>query len=131
MLLFVVDLRQLVLLEQFLQALPREMAIRVREEKPKSVKEAAEMADNYKLAWKAESGGVQQLESPKPVVPAPSKFLGHPNSKPVVGVQRDKTNYQGDIQCWECKRYGHMAIACPDRKSLTRKADSKPVMVAM
>ena len=49
-----VDLQQFVLLEQFLQALPREMAIRVQEEKPKSVKEAAEMANNYELAQKAE-----------------------------------------------------------------------------
>ena len=52
------------------------MAIRVREEKPKSVKEAAEMADNYELTRKAEGGGVQQLKPPKPVVPAPSKSSG-------------------------------------------------------
>ena len=69
------------------------MAIRVREEKPKSVKEALKMADNHELAWKAEGGGVQQLEPPKPVVPAPSKLsgsLGHPNSKPVVGSSSEE-----------------------------------------
>ena len=39
--------RQLVLLEQFPQALPRDMAVRVREEKPKSMKEASEMACHW------------------------------------------------------------------------------------
>ena len=71
-----VDLWQLVLPEQFLQALPHEMVIRVQEEKPESVKEAAEMVDSYKLAWKAEGGRMQQPEPPKPVVPALSKSPG-------------------------------------------------------
>ena len=30
----------------------------------------------------------------------------------------------------ECKRYSHMAVACPERKSPTKRANSKPVMVA-
>ena len=127
------DLRQLVLLEQFLQALPRDMAVRVREERPKSMKEATEMADNYELARKAEGGGAgQSLNPPKPTVPAPSKS-GPPsqaNSRLGVGAQRSRTNSKGDIQCWECKKYGHMAIACPDRKSSTKRASSKSVMVA-
>ena len=63
------DLRELVLLEQFLQALPRDMAVRVREEKPKSLKEASELADNYELAWKAEGGGARQPLDP-PMSPA-------------------------------------------------------------
>ena len=41
------DLRQLSLLEQFHQGFPRDMVVRIREEKPKSMKEVAEMADNY------------------------------------------------------------------------------------
>ena len=127
------DLRQLVLLDLFLQALPRDMAVRVREEKPKSMKEASEMADNYELARKAEGGGAgHSPDPPKPTPPAPSKSgsLGQANSKPAVGAQRSKTNVKGDIQCWECKKYGHIAVACPERKSSTKRANSKPVMVA-
>ena len=51
------ELRELVLLEQFLQALPKDMAVRVREEKPKNIKEVAELADTFELARKAEDGG--------------------------------------------------------------------------
>ena len=36
----------------------------------------------------------------------------------------------GEIQCRECKKYGHIAIACPDRQSAWEKVASKPVMVA-
>ena len=69
------DLRQLVLLEQFLQALPRDIAIRVREEKPKTISEASEMADNYELAHKAERGGAVQQQATESAksVPATSK----------------------------------------------------------
>ena len=109
------------------------MAVRVREEKPKSMTEASEMADNYELACKAEGGGAgHSPDPPKLTPPAPSRSgsLGQANSKPAVGVQRSKTNVKGDIQCWECKKYGHMAVACPERKSSTKRANSKPVMVA-
>ena len=67
------DLRELVLLEQFLQALPRDMTVRVQEEKPKSLKEASELADNYELARKAEGGGAgQPLDPPKSPATPPS-----------------------------------------------------------
>ena len=49
-------MRHLVLLEQFLQALPSDMAVWIQEEKPKSMKEASKMADNYELTHKAEAG---------------------------------------------------------------------------
>ena len=121
------------LLEQFFRALPRDMAIRVREEKPKSVREASELADNYELARKAgPGGGVARtpLEEINPAVP--SDKSGPPSSAASRGVdvQRSKTNFRGEIQCWECKKYDHMAIACPDRQSAGGKAASKPVMVA-
>ena len=127
------DLRQLVLLKQFLQALPGDMVVWVQEEKPKSIKETSEMADNYELAHKVEGGRAgHSLDPPKLTPPASSRpgSSGQANSKPAVGVQRSKTNVKGDIQCWECKKYGHMAVACLERKSPNKRANSKPAMVA-
>ena len=84
------DLTQLVLLEQFLQALPR-----VREEKPKTISEASEMADNYELARKAERGGAVQQQATESAksVPATSKS-GPPCQQP---VSKPKTNQMGSI----------------------------------
>ena len=56
------ELRELVLLEQFLQALLKDMAVRVREGKPKTIKEASKMADNYELACTAARGGAVQRQ---------------------------------------------------------------------
>ena len=120
-------------MEQLLQAIPRDMAVRIREEKPKSLNEASELADNYELAWEAEGGGAGQPLDPlkSPAMP-PSRpgSSGQAYGKSPVGVQRSRTNVKGEIQCWECKRYGHMAVACRERKSPTKRANSKPVMVA-
>ena len=45
-----------------MQALPKDMAVRVREGKPKTIKEASEMADNYELARTAAGGGAVQRQ---------------------------------------------------------------------
>ena len=86
------------------------------------------MAYNYELAHKAEAGQPTR-DPPKSTAPTPSRSgsSGQSNSKPTaaIGVQ---FNFKGDIQCWECKKYGHMAVTCPERKSPTKKATSKPVM---
>ena len=90
------------------------------------------MADNYELARKADCGGVKKppdLGLPKPAASSKSGPY-HLGVSRVVEVQRSKTNFRGDIQCWECKRYGHMPVACPDRWSAEEKTTSKPVMVA-
>ena len=74
------------------------MAVRVGEEKPKSMKVASNMADNYELARKAEGSGARHSLDPSKSTPsAPSRTgsLGQANSKPAVGVQRSKTNFKG------------------------------------
>jgi hypothetical protein len=121
------ELRELVLLEQFLQALPKDMAVRVREEKPKTIKEASEMADSYELARKADGGGAAQQEQQQQGLdqtsnvgsgaPAGKARSQGPLPRTSPGVQRSKTNSRGDILCWECGRYGHIAVSCPNRKA--------------
>ena len=48
------DLMQLVFLEQFLQAWPRDKTVTVQEKRPKSVKEGSKIADDYEIAYKVE-----------------------------------------------------------------------------
>ena len=89
------------------------MAVRVREEKSKTMKEASEIADSYELARRAEGGGAglqQAIDLPPRQVSVTSRPSSQrPTSKAGFqgGVQRSKTNSKGDILCWECKQYGH------------------------
>ena len=79
------DLRELVVLKQFLQTLPRYMAVQVREEKSKSLKEASELADNYELAQKAEGSGAGQPLDPLKSPATPPGYSGQAHGKsPVV-----------------------------------------------
>ena len=62
------DIRDMMVQEQLLDALPRELKIWVAERKPKTSKEAAEPVDNYLWARKHEhhleqSGGHQMHET--------------------------------------------------------------------
>ena len=55
-----IPLEELVLLEQFMGGLPEGLAVWLREKKPNFLQEAAEMADDYVTARKAEGRGVTQ-----------------------------------------------------------------------
>ena len=49
-----IPLEELVLIEQFMAGVPPDLAVWLRERKPKSLREAAEQADDYVAARKAE-----------------------------------------------------------------------------
>ncbi len=128
------------LLEQFLQTLPRDMAVHVRERRPKTAKKAAEAADSYELARKADGKG-PPLQQPSPHVPTGSSSGKEPvkgKFRPSLakadgsGALRSGTSTRGDILCWECGKHGHIAMNCPRRKAYKdTKANSKPALVAM
>jgi hypothetical protein len=122
-----------------LQALPKDIA--VREENPKTIKEASEMADNYELARKADGGGAVQQEQQQQGLDQTSNVgSGAPTGKTrpqgppprtSAVVQPSKTNSSGDILCWVCGRYGHIAISCPNRKAPDdERAGSQSVLMA-
>ena len=98
-----------------MQALPKDMAVRVREGKPKTIKKASEMADNYELDRMAGgAGAVQQqqqgLDQTSNAGSGASAGKMKPQGPPPragPGIQCSKTNSKGDILCWECGRYGH------------------------
>ena len=121
-----------------MQALPKDMAVRVREGKPKTIKEASEMVDNYELARMASRGGAvqrQQQGLDQTSNAGSGAYVGKmkpqgPPPRAGPGIQRSKTNSKGDILCWECGRYGHITISCPNRKTQGSERADSPVLMA-
>lgn len=58
------ELKQNVLLEQFLQSLPTDLAVKLRERKPTSVKEVAGWADEYDQAHQEQEQTGSQVKQP-------------------------------------------------------------------
>ena len=103
-------LEGLTVLDQFLHCLPDDLVIWLRERKPKSVRQAAELADEYTMARGQTAPRRPQVdgnrgEKGKPMVP-PAASYGQHNRKggnPVTGWSR--TNVRGDQQCYNCRQY--------------------------
>ena len=56
--------------------------------------------------------------------------LGAGAMEPLSGAKRSKTNNRGDIQCFLCKKYGHITVNCPLKAQQSVRARSKPVLIA-
>ena len=110
------DLQELISLKQFLTALPRGVAVWLREQKPTCATKAAEMADDYEVARKSEGGVSGSAPSQKPIS-APKT-----SSASFFQPQRSKTNHRGEIQCHWCKEWGHIQAVCPQRQTVWSKS---------
>ena len=120
-----------------MQSLPTDLAIKLRERKPATTKEAAEITDDYDLAH----GGEELIRSKPPHAPTPQFQL----EVEVEGTQRlppkqstptkkgarlgytllSKTNYKGHLQCYNCLKWGHIAAFSPNKKTSGEKAVNK------
>ena len=58
------ELKQNILLEQFLQSLPTDLAVKLKERKPATAKEAASWADDYDLAHRGDGQREGQIKQP-------------------------------------------------------------------
>ena len=106
------SLKEMVLLEQFLETLPLEMRVRVMERKPSSAGAAAEIADDLDVARRYEGDG-------RPVAAATLRSRQTRSASPTLSTvrpfrvpPRPKTNTRGEIQCWACEGWGHIATNC-------------------
>ena len=43
---------------------------------------------------------------------------------------RSRTISKGELQCYECRKWGHIAAVCPNKQSSGAKADVKPAMLS-
>jgi hypothetical protein len=107
------SLQELVLLEQFFQTLPADLAAFVRERRPKKLTEAAEAADIY-----AEAHSTKVLAK----VPADRQ---QPRLQQQAGGGSVAVNVQGAGTgrcCWVCGEQGHKARDCKSKKKIPKSS---------
>ena len=133
-------LKENILLEQFLQSLPTDLAVKLRERKPATAKEASGWADDYDQAHREEQTA-GQMKQPTPPAPRDEASLQHKSfpkrgttkkgaAGSAVSSFRSKTNSKGEWQCFECRNWGHIAAFCPEKQASGAKADVKPAMLS-
>ena len=131
------DLQELVLLEQFLKTLPRELAIWLKKQNPTSAVKAAEMADDYDVARRGEVTTPPQSQSASASAGNASAQITLQKTTPTFKStnmafqpQRSRTNHKGELQCHWCKNWGHIAAVCPQRLQSGVRATSRPAFLS-
>ena len=122
---------ELMVLDQFLAGVPEELRVWLKERKPESLKQAAELADDYSLA---RSRSTPQ----KPVLTGAAKLPHNDQSqtshlppgplpKPLE-VGRSQTNWRGDKRCFQCGKFGHLLQTCPERRTSAASGSIKALL---
>lgn len=113
------ELRELIVLEQFKQSLPKVMQTYLNDADAKTVVKAAEAADNYVLihkdSWRDKPSG--QAKKTGEFEKRHSDKTGgswHSPMNPQNGGQQHKPSpFQGDIICHYCRKPGQIRSRCP------------------
>ena len=104
----------MVLLEQFLEVLPPEMRVRVMERKPSTADAAAEIADDLDAVRRydseSKSAATRERSARQTTSVSPT-----PQVRSFCVPPRSKTNTRGEVQCWACEGWGHIAAICPNK----------------
>jgi transposase InsO family protein len=99
------SVEDLIVLEQFYQALPPDVAIWLRDRKPESLEQAATLADDYFL-------------SRAPAHPKQDTRKSEPS--------KANTQTTAEKRCYLCQQPGHFASACPSKSSTYVTATPNP-----
>ena len=122
------EVQQLIGKEQFLISLgSAEQSLWVMEKKPETCVAAGELADEYEQARRStriDTGSVLDPGRRKPVqFPKTSiskcvfcGLKGHVEEecRKKVGTQKEGVGNEGKIQCYHCKKLGHISSRCPE-----------------
>ena len=127
------DLRELIIMEQVLSGTPDDLAVWLRERKPKSLEELGRLAENYAQArnaeGRAESGrGVTPVERPGKLEKKVSWEKKDGSSRFSGSGNRVKVNALGEKQCFHCRQWGHLRYNCPNRKDSKQKGAGKTAL---
>ena len=104
------------LMEQFIQCVPEELTVWIKEKKPTSVRQAAELADTYTLARNGDEKTSTRKanepiagQQPQPRADGPPRPLERQEGGAQHGPRRD-------IRCYHCNGVGHMMAHCPRKR---------------
>lgn len=146
------EVKDAVVKEQLLKTLPEDVQMWVKERKPKTTTDAAQLAEDYFQARPA--GTVTSKNDRVPPGPCPRcGEAGHwarycpTNPKPTTtrqpqstvaetsksprapGTSRpsDQRSLSRDVKCYNCNARGHMSYNCPNRTALFSNPTSAPI----
>ena len=94
-----VPIEELMLLEQFLQCVPEDLAVWIKEKKPESLKQAAQLADDYMTARNQKVVTQRNGSTRQSVI-----YSKIPRKKTTTNPERPRTNTRGEKQCFHCKQ---------------------------
>ena len=114
------QVKDTVVLEQFLNCLSPTIRIWIKERKTKSVLEAGQLADDYTEARRQvkeeKSGSGDTIQKGKPSTPIPEE------AQPVKGGNKDRRNQgqrwgseDSNVTCYNCNKRGHVSSRCPSK----------------
>lgn len=122
------ELRELIVLEQFKQSLPKVMQTYLNDLEVKSVMKAAEAADNYVLihkdSWRDRPNGQGKRAGDNERYRSEKSSGGWhlPANSQTGGRPQRSSHSPGDIICHYCRRPGHIKSRCPalQKKEVSR-----------
>ena len=117
-------LKSLLVKEQYLSVVSRELSLFLRERAPKDLQELAKLAETYIEAHDGKSKQPYQSNYGEKEVRTEGKFLKPDFTKETerTGKKDQKRNGANDRPCFFCNRYGHSYNSCRFRMNTTQKA---------
>ena len=134
------DMKDLMVKEQLLAALPEDVRLWVTERKPKGSADARQLAEDYLQARSTENTKPAKQEEKTQERAPPGKCprcgtAGHCASQcPNPRARRDATGSQQNskpryfegVKCFSCNEQGHIATNCPKRSLYCDQAETRP-----
>ena len=111
------QIKDAVILEQFLNGLSPTIRVWIKERKPKSSLEAGQLANDYMKARKQlkENSGRDSIQKGKPStsVPEEAKQAKENTAEKRNQGQRWSRSEESQVTCFNCNKWGHIASRCP------------------
>ena len=107
-----VTIEELMMIDQFLQFVPEELAVWLMERKPQTLEKVAELADEYTLVRSRSS--LHKV----PTGGHPAEKDKSDNEKGSKDPSRNRNNARGQ-QCYQCGQFGHLMYNCPQNPEKT------------
>lgn len=129
------ELKELILLEQFKNSLPRHIEVHLNDKEVINVRKAGIMADSFELVHREPVGMKDRpgggKATPVEYVSSGDRFVSKPH-RSAPGVVKSITEVK-EIVCHYCKKVGHMKSRCPvlERKTSFQFKSFKPDLCVM